>query len=68
MVQQVAEELAGQGAVVQVNTEENPQLAGRFGIRSIPAVLILKKGKVADRVNGAIDRNSLIAWWKRHAS
>ena len=68
MVQEVARELAGRGVVVQVNTEENPRLADRFRIRGIPAVLILKKGEVAGSVNGAMDRDALLAWWNRHAS
>ncbi len=67
MVQQVAEELAGSGVVVQINTEENPQLATRFGIRGIPTVMILRKGQVVDSVSGAMDRNGLLAWWKRHS-
>ena len=67
MVQEVAEELAGSGVMVQINTEENPQLAGRFAIRGIPTVMILRKGQVADSVSGAMDKNALLAWWKRHS-
>jgi thioredoxin 2 len=67
VVQEVARELAGKGVVVQVNSQENPRLADRFRIRSIPAVLVLKRGQVIDSVNGAMDRNSLLAWWRRHA-
>ena len=53
---------------MQVNTEENPRLADKFRIRGVPAVLILKSGELIDSVSGAMDRNTLIAWWKRHAS
>jgi thioredoxin 2 len=66
-VQEAALELAGQGAVVQVNTQENPQLAGRFNISGIPAVLLLRGGREIGRVSGAMDRNALLAWWKRYA-
>ncbi|KAF0221422.1 MAG: thioredoxin [Geobacteraceae bacterium] len=59
----MAGELAGRGAVVQVNTEENPVLATRFGIRGIPAVLLLEKGKVITRQEGALDRTSLLNWF-----
>ena len=62
----MARELAGKGVVVQVNSQENPRLADRFRIRSIPAVLVLKRGQVIDSVNWAMDRNTLIAWWQRH--
>jgi thioredoxin 2 len=66
VVQEIARELAGRGAVVQVNTQENPQLAGRFNVTGIPTVMILKGEKVLDRISGAMDRNALLAWWKRH--
>lgn len=66
MVQEVARELAGKGAVVQVNTQENPGLAGRFAIRGIPTVLLLRGGKVVDSISGAMGRDALISWWKRH--
>ena len=64
----MAHKLAGTGVVVQVNTEENPRLADRFGIRSIPAILILKRGEVTDSVSGAMDRNALLAWWRNHTA
>ncbi len=66
MVQEVAGELAGKAAVVQVNSDENPQLAGRFKIRGIPALLILQKGKVTDSSSGAMDKNTLISWFRRN--
>lgn len=66
MVQEVARELAGKGAVVQVNTQENPGLAGRFAIRGIPTVLLLRGGKVVDSISGAMGRDALLFWWKRH--
>lgn len=66
MVQEVASELAGKAAVVQVNSDENPQLAGRFKIKGIPALLILQNGMVIDSSSGAMDKNSLIAWFRRN--
>ena len=61
----MARGLAGQTAVVQVNTEENPRLAQRFGIRGIPALLILRQGRVLDSFSGSRDKSSLIAWFHR---
>ncbi len=67
MVQEAARELAGRSVVVQVNTDENPQLAGRYEIRGIPAVLIIRGGTVIDRVSGAMTKDALLAWWRRYA-
>jgi len=66
VVQEIARELAGRGAVVQVNTQENSHLAGKFNVTGIPTVMILKGEKVLDSISGAMDRNALLAWWKRH--
>ncbi len=68
MVQEAAHELAGRGVVVQVNSDENHRLAGRFGIRSVPTVLCLKGGKVVASAGGAMDKNALLVWWQRHAA
>jgi thioredoxin 2 len=65
-VREVALELAGRCVVVQVNTQENPGLAGRFNIRGIPALLLLRDGKVLDSISGALEKAALIAWYRKH--
>ncbi len=51
----VLEELASEGRVtlMKVNVDENPGLAARYGIRSIPTILFFKEGAIVDRVLGA---------------
>jgi thioredoxin 1 len=59
----VLEELArsseGRVTLAKVNVDENPGLAARYGIRSIPTVLFVKNGKVADQVIGAVPKAHL---------
>jgi thioredoxin 2 len=43
----------------KVNTENEQQLGSRFGIRSIPTLIIFKAGKEVERVSGALDEQSL---------
>jgi thioredoxin 2 len=43
----------------KVNTEEEQQLGARFGIRSIPTLIIFKNGKEVHKVSGALDENNL---------
>ncbi len=52
---------AGKVTLAKVNVDENPGLAARYGIRSIPTILFVKDGKVADQVIGAVPRAKLQA-------
>ena len=52
----LAKESGGRVALAKVNVDENPGLAARYGIRSIPTVLFVKQGKVADQVIGAVPK------------
>jgi len=61
----VAEKLAGEAAVAQINVQENPAIAARFGVQGIPALLLLKKGKVVDRLAGAATAEAVVAWFRR---
>jgi thioredoxin 2 len=65
-VHKVAGTLAGSAAVAQVNTQENPVLAARFGIRNIPALVLLKQGKSVDQLPGAQSSEAIVAWFHRH--
>ncbi len=51
-VDQLATEMAGLVKVGKLNIDENPGTANRFGVRSIPTLLVLKGGKEVDRLVG----------------
>ena len=51
--------------VAKVNTDEQPQLAGRFGIRSIPTLILFREGRELTRQSGAVDAASLSRWLDR---
>ncbi len=65
MVHEAAKEVAGKGAVVQIDTQENPQLAARFGISGIPTVVLLKRGRETARESGFMTKEMLLGWWRR---
>ena len=48
--------------LAKVDTESNPELAARFGIRSIPTIVIFKNGREVSRKSGAQDIASLKHW------
>jgi thioredoxin 1 len=53
VLEQVAEAYAGRVAVVKLNVDESPQIAQRYGIRSIPTIALFSGGEVVDGVLGA---------------
>jgi thioredoxin len=59
---------AGRLRVAKVNVDEEPALAGRYEIRSIPTILFVKEGRVIDSVVGAVPRATLDAKIARHLS
>jgi thioredoxin 2 len=64
-VRTVAEKLAGRAAVVQVNSQENPGLASRFGVSGIPVIMLLHNGRVVDQLSGAQTSDVVLAWFLR---
>ena len=51
-IDQLAEELDGTVKVAKLNVDDSPKTAQKFGIMSIPTILIVKDGKVADKLVG----------------
>ena len=52
-------ELAGRVKVGKLNVDENPSIAGRFGVQSIPTLLVLKGGREVDRIVGVVPKADL---------
>ncbi len=50
----------------KVNTENEQNLGARFGIRSIPTLIVFKNGKEVERISGALDATSLSALVSKH--
>src|SRR5439155_21502950 len=61
ILEELAAASAGGVTLAKVNVDENPGLAARYGGRSIPTILFVKEGKVADQVIGAVPRAKLKA-------
>jgi thioredoxin 1 len=59
VVDEVAVEYEGKIKVLKLNTDENPNIATEYGIRSIPTLLIFKEGKHVDTVVGAVPKTTL---------
>jgi thioredoxin 2 len=61
-LERLARDLAGRIKLVKVNIDEAPQLAQRFDVHAVPALLILRKGEVTARQAGALPLPALRTW------
>ena len=59
VVDEIAQQYEGQIKVVKLNTDENPNVASQYGIRSIPTLMIFKGGQKVDMVVGAVPKTTL---------
>ena len=53
IVDELANEMVGRARIAKLNVDENPITASRFGLRSIPTLLVIKGGQEVDRILGA---------------
>jgi thioredoxin 2 len=60
--EQAAQRLAPGVRLAKLNTEDEPEIAARFGIRSIPTLIAFKNGREVARQSGALDVNRLVNW------
>nr|YP_010337339.1 thioredoxin [Pulvinaster venetus]UNJ16924.1 thioredoxin [Pulvinaster venetus] len=61
VVDEIAKEYGESIKVVKINTDENPSVSTEYGIRSIPTLMIFKKGLRVDSVVGAVPKSTLIS-------
>jgi thioredoxin 1 len=59
VVEQLAHDYAGRALIGKLNVDENPAIASRYGIMSIPTLLIFRGGKVVDQIVGALPAPAL---------
>ena len=60
--EQAATQLKGRALLVKVNSDDNPQTASRFGIRSIPTLVKLDHGRELSRRSGALPAGQIVAF------
>jgi thioredoxin len=59
-IDQLSSEMAGRVKVAKLNIDENPGVANRFGVRSIPTLLVLKSGREVDRLVGVQPKHEIV--------
>jgi thioredoxin 1 len=59
IVEELAEDYDGRVKFVKLNTDDNPQIAGKYGIRSIPTLLVFKGGEPVSQIVGFRPKSDL---------
>jgi thioredoxin 1 len=60
VVDELSREFTGKLKVVKMNVDDNPLTPSRFGVRSIPNLLIFKNGQVKDQIVGAVAKQMFV--------
>ena len=59
VVEELAKDYEGKAVVAKLNVDENPQVTARYGVRSIPTLLVFKGGQIVDKQVGAVPKSVL---------
>ena len=59
VIEEIADEYQGKVKVGKVDVDQNQNIAMKYGIRSIPTILIMSKGEVVNQIVGAVPKNNI---------
>jgi|SRR4051812_20499321 len=59
VVEELAGDFEGKAVIGKINVDDNPGISARFGIRSIPTLLVFKNGEIVDKQIGAVPKTAL---------
>jgi len=68
VIEELATEMAGRVRVAKLNVDENPATAARFGVQSIPTLLLLRGGRELDRIVGVQSKAAIVQRIERVAA
>jgi len=58
VIEELAEDFEGKATIAKVNTDEQQEIAVKYGIRSIPSILFFKNGEMVDQMVGAASKDA----------
>jgi thioredoxin 1 len=67
MLEEVAAEMQGELTVAKINVDDNPMVPSKYGIRSIPTLMLFKGGEMKATKIGAVQKAALTAWIKENS-
>jgi thioredoxin 1 len=66
VVDEIAKQYVDRVKVVKVNTDENPNTASQYGIRSVPTLMLFKEGQKVDQIIGAVPKATLVDFIEKY--
>lgn len=66
VVEELAGEMKGKAVVAKLDVDNNPEISSKFGIRSIPTLIVLKKGEVVAKQVGLVPKSTLQQMLEQH--
>ena len=66
IVEELAPSYDGKAVIAKMNVDDNPGVAQKYGVTSIPTLMMFKDGKLVDRVVGAMPKNQLQSFIDRN--
>lgn len=65
-LEDIATEMGSKVRIVKINIDENPGVPSKFGIRSIPTMLLFKGGKIVEQLLGNLPKENIVEMISRH--
>ncbi|KFZ41338.1 MULTISPECIES: thioredoxin [unclassified Thermoactinomyces] len=65
-LEKVDEEMGDQLKIAKVNVDNSPETAGKFGVMSVPTLIVFKDGEMVSKMVGAQPKEQLVAWLKEY--
>ncbi len=59
LLEEMAEKYSGKVSIVKVNVDENQSTPGKYGVRSIPTLILFKGGEIVDQIIGAVPKKQV---------
>ncbi len=66
IIDELAQEYSSKVLFAKLNVDENPQTASKYGIMSIPTLLVFKSSKLVDTIVGAVPKHNIESIMKKH--
>lgn len=66
ILKELADELGDRVRVIKIDVDQNPEISGRYQIRSVPTLMVFKNGQILWRHSGVVSKNQLLSVLNQH--